>query len=549
MFRIVIILLFCFITKTIDAQKHTERDNLLYILDTLGDASKQCSVFNLLSSSYLEEDNKKVYSYAQQAVVCAEKSNNQAEMAAAYKLLYYYHSDVGQKIEALDYLLKSQVLFEAVGNKKQSSFILNNLGLFYKEDRVYDKAVDYFIQCTKLMKEHDFRTHLYKVYTNIAITYSEMKAYNDALKYLNLAVEECRRQNKQVSALINNTFGSVYLKLEQNDKALTYFEQAITFNGNEHRLGCAKAFLEIGKIQIIKDQYDKAFESLKKAKSIINSLNTINERTTLELYLFQLEAAKKNHRKATEHFNTYTILKDSLFDLKKYEITQKMKLEFDVERKEKAILLLEKENLIQMQQQKVSIAMLIIIAFLLGSIGLRYYYSLQLMKKEKQVVITKEALTNSEKIMLQKEKEKIERELKFKQKELTNFALHLTQKNEFLEVIEKELNGFKFNSKDNAKLRGLLFELRQRNIAEHELDSFQKRAEVLNSQFRQHLIEKFPTLSKNEVRLVIFLNIGLSSKEIATINQVSEGAVKMARHRLRKKLNLDSAIDLADFFR
>ncbi len=59
--------------------------------------------------------------------------------------------------------------------------------------------------------------------------------------------------------------------------------------------------------------------------------------------------------------------------------------------------------------------------------------------------------------------------------------------------------------------------------------------------------KKFPNLSIYELRLCVFLKIGLSSKEIADILQVLPLSKNFSRSRLRKKLGLESEDDLYEF--
>ena len=61
------------------------------------------------------------------------------------------------------------------------------------------------------------------------------------------------------------------------------------------------------------------------------------------------------------------------------------------------------------------------------------------------------------------------------------------------------------------------------------------------------LKKNFPTLSANEIQICLLLRLQLSSKEIASIKNISVDSLKVLRYRLRKKLNLDSSVKLAEF--
>lgn len=69
-----------------------------------------------------------------------------------------------------------------------------------------------------------------------------------------------------------------------------------------------------------------------------------------------------------------------------------------------------------------------------------------------------------------------------------------------------------------------------------------------NSDFYQKLIRDFPELTTNERRLCTLLNLNMSTKEIAQMTRQTPHSIKIARCRLRAKLNLTgSKMTLQEF--
>ena len=62
--------------------------------------------------------------------------------------------------------------------------------------------------------------------------------------------------------------------------------------------------------------------------------------------------------------------------------------------------------------------------------------------------------------------------------------------------------------------------------------------------FFDRLIEKHPKLTNSDLRLCAYIRLNLSTKEIASLMNVSSSSVEMAKYRLRKKLELDESIAL-----
>ena len=75
----------------------------------------------------------------------------------------------------------------------------------------------------------------------------------------------------------------------------------------------------------------------------------------------------------------------------------------------------------------------------------------------------------------------------------------------------------------------------ERKLMDHLLLELQ----ASNLAFQHELKRRYPSLTAYDIRLCTYLKANLSTKEIATLLNISPDSVKKAKHRLRKKLNLD----------
>ncbi|MCE7993657.1 MAG: sigma-70 family RNA polymerase sigma factor [Roseivirga sp.] len=62
--------------------------------------------------------------------------------------------------------------------------------------------------------------------------------------------------------------------------------------------------------------------------------------------------------------------------------------------------------------------------------------------------------------------------------------------------------------------------------------------EASNGRFQSQLKHRYPRLTSYDLRLCTYLKSNLSTKEIATLLNITPDSVKKAKHRLRKKLLL-----------
>ncbi len=78
-------------------------------------------------------------------------------------------------------------------------------------------------------------------------------------------------------------------------------------------------------------------------------------------------------------------------------------------------------------------------------------------------------------------------------------------------------------------------------LERHLMDRLILELETANSLFQRKLKDRHPALTPYDLRLCTYLKSNLSTKEIATLLNITPDSVKKAKHRLRKKLSLDPA--------
>ena len=79
-----------------------------------------------------------------------------------------------------------------------------------------------------------------------------------------------------------------------------------------------------------------------------------------------------------------------------------------------------------------------------------------------------------------------------------------------------------------------------------EWDNFKLYFEKVHVGFFKKLIKKHPSISTQDLRHCALIRLNLSITESATIFGISPKSIKMARLRLRKKMNLNSQQELID---
>ncbi|MBN2756385.1 MAG: hypothetical protein JXR51_04340 [Bacteroidales bacterium] len=113
-----------------------------------------------------------------------------------------------------------------------------------------------------------------------------------------------------------------------------------------------------------------------------------------------------------------------------------------------------------------------------------------------------------------------------------------SEKYEILSVLLKKLKKEKSEIKEFINDTFNLEKVRNNIIKEIKSD---------NPEFLNKLKLNYPELTTNEIQHCLLIKVGLSYKEISAIMNISVNGVKIARNRLRKKLNLSEGVKTQDF--
>ena len=174
----------------------------------------------------------------------------------------------------------------------------------------------------------------------------------------------------------------------------------------------------------------------------------------------------------------------------------------------------------------------------------------ELLEREKENIIARQALTNAEIRAVQVENLYLQNEVENKRKDLINYAMSIVEQKEYFEKISESLKSLiteKRNEIRDEKLRKLEVEIRQRMSFSDKVEDFNIRIEKMHRDFMGRISQLYPDLSANEIKLAVLIRLGISSKEIATLLNISPKSVEINRYRLRKKLGLDRGANLTHF--
>ena len=172
--------------------------------------------------------------------------------------------------------------------------------------------------------------------------------------------------------------------------------------------------------------------------------------------------------------------------------------------------------------------------------------SLALQKKEAQY---KEEQEESEAEIIRLRNENLRSDIRHKNAQLASATMHLVQKGEILLKIKKELKRLVDNasSENRRKIQQLIHTIDDDIRLDNSWDQFESFFDQVHENFLKNLRSRFPSLTPKDQKLCAYLRMNLTTKEIAPLMNISVRGVEISRYRLRKKLELDTEVNLVDF--
>ena len=546
------------------------------------------TIFILIISYTLTAQNliykKQIDSLAQEISSIKEPNLSQARLYSQLATLY---SKEEKFTEANNNNNKALNIFQNLKDHRNTCKVLLDLAMNYDKSNQFDQAIKYSFKALDILElfqkdlstnEYEFRKGMiymnmgiingqinnnteslklliqardflinadefYKAvcYENLGNAYSELLEYDDALKYFNKA-QEFYIVNDVEPMLITNTLnniGNIYYSSKEYNKALSKFKKALSYIDKEdiyvsEKTGVlnsiADAYIELDSLQLAELYLDKSMD-LSRGEGGQRFIKN-NYKSRVKLY-----SKQKRYKAAYTNLNILKTIEDSLYEQQLIEKIASVKDEYELKVEQRdnllKIKLLEREKELNRYKTYALFALIFLILF----IALLIYNRQKQRNKLKEIELKNSNL----------EKQQLASKLDFKSNQLTNYAFYIVKKNEFLDSIKSEIDELKLDG--DSKLNSLSKIVNQHIIACQDRKDFEIRVKDENQDFYYKLDSKFPGLSDKNKNLCSLLLLELSSKEIASLLNISVDSVEKSRYRLRKKLDISREITISSFLK
>jgi len=468
----------------------------------------------------------------------AEKNgnrNNQVLVLKALVKIYAYRlKDVesalicAKKIKQIALEEKTSVYMIDYYNKMAEIYFYERLGL-EKFNQYTDSAIYYG-------KKHFPKYPIPLSYSNSALKYLNEKDYQKALTIFYSLNSWSNINKSELYQKIYNNIGFAHMLAKNYDSVEIYFKKSLYLaNQTQTKNDDFVRLLNLGIFYQETNQIPQALIYLEKAKRLDNCSALIFYKKKLPQTLAELYESTGNYKKAIEYRKLEIQYNDSIQSFNLNEQISAFEHKERVKKLENSNQILELEKIAMNRKSIIYVFILVVLSMIVTFI----YFHFRNGKIKAQLQIAKEHL---KRINVTYEKNYAERETASKSMML------LEKENLIISILTRLKNDKeKFSESDKPLLLEIISDL-DRSLNNKRWIDFETRFNKVHPEFLENLKIDFPKLTQNEKNLCCFLLLNMSSKDICAITYQSLESVKMARIRLRKKLNLtNTKEDLAAF--
>ncbi len=543
-------------------------EKALILARQMGNLKKEAQcLLGLGRIQLLQEKYIDAMQFYRTAFAIAKDNEFPRELVSAHNEIGISYYRLGAYPKALDSYYKALKLADSIGYNTGVNHAQNNLAIFYSINKDYRKSLHFFQEALKINEKAKDSTSIGVTASNIGLVYSGLHKYDSALQFLDysLAVFENTNDFRNLSSVYNNR-GSVNLEKGQVEMAYQDMMTSLSISERyDYQPGVLSVVLSLGSYFNKINQPDSALYFYKKA------LHMLYSREDVERSIIVYEGLRETYRSLNDYEQALYYSdkhEQANVELNSTELQKKiseLQIRFDEERKTQEI------NVLRIKQRNERIILWLVIAgmLIIATLMIYSYRVRHLSLNQDKIILEKEKRLNlleienqtAENQQLQAEmgvreeiarlkQQQFEEKIEHKNRALSLSALQIVSKNEILQSIRNSMEKASESGDDKTvkMLKQLIREIDSNINLDDEWENFKIHFEEVHTGFFARLQEKNEGLTANDLRMCAYIKIGLDTKEISRILNLSVNAVEKRRYRLRKKLGLEPDDSITEYF-
>jgi tetratricopeptide (TPR) repeat protein len=454
--------------------------------------------------------------------------------------------------EALDCFYQSLQAEEKNKNLNNAGGNLLNIGSVCLKMDDFEKAKYYYHQALTIFLQLKNESRANTAYTNLAAVLVNMGKVDSALYYYQKAADYFDKSKDAYSlSFVLISIGGIYKDLGQYDKAFPPLNRARTIcKANGMREFYSKSVTQLARLYYETGDKEKALQSANEALVISKDINQLQNSVELHELLYNIYKKQNKTNLALVQLEELNVVKDSLQKAKNLDALKKLDSKYLTEKLQQKELFLQQQSSLYKTRQ-VQFYLILTLVFLILIFVLVMFYIKHHAAHRKNKILEQETEINKQKAIIKEQENALyEAELNKQRNEILAISALQGKTNEALLQIINDLRKLGFQEIKNAQVSDNLYKMASNIEKLSVTDSwsdFRKGFTDVHPLFYENLNKICPSLTINDLKLASLIRMNLSSKEIASLTLRSLDSIHIARHRLRKKLEIEDDNKLVNF--
>ncbi|MCX7987516.1 MAG: tetratricopeptide repeat protein [Bacteroidales bacterium] len=278
------------------------------------------------------------------ALELAKKVNSRMQVDILNDIGVLYKSQ-GDYLKAIEYFQRNLEFVEANKDSILIGRTLNNLANVYFSYGVYTKAIEFYEKATDIFMRLGKLNYVGYLYMNTGVAYKKINSNSKALEYFRKSQEIFTRIGfKPGLAQVNGEMGTFYAEQGDYNRALRYVEESLNvYKSLGEKLLIAQALRQLGEIYQKAGSYNTALQYYRESITLFKELNAKKELLDSYENVASVYSAIGNYKQAYEYYKIYSTLKDSVLSEDYLRQMQENEARYENEKKENEIKLQKAE--------------------------------------------------------------------------------------------------------------------------------------------------------------------------------------------------------------
>ena len=582
-----------FITKSEDSARYY-LEKALQLSKIEKDSFNIIRAYNRFSvlEKYLENDLNTL-KYADSALEYGSSANQKHFAGIAYAhsnkgLAYNYLERFDLSLES--FLNANSFLLKDDQDTQIKTYLAENythLAKIYSSIKNNETALECIKKSLTISKAIDAYWETGESYEFMFAHYFDEKQYTLAQKYIDSAqTMYAKAENVQGIQFLAKYRAEIYLKQNKPDLAIPIYDallqldkkdgvayiltEGYTFLSkaytNKNKFKLAAKYLDSARVQAsisenlshrisIASQQAKIYKSRKQLSRGILELQTILKNENIDFFqeskkdlykeLSELYALNNDPKNALLSSNEHYRIKDSLRAILQKNKFNVIQSEFNYNELSAKLKARDAQLQVSKTEQKRARDNTY---FTIGVLGLIVLFFLISFYRQKKLNTVKRENLMAKQEVLSVKQEALDTQVAFKNKQITDFAIHISEKNELLEKIKIKLKQVKvINDTHKAVVNDTIHFINNDIDQNREKIQLYQQVNQTNDSFRAKIEQLYTNLNDKEKKVATMLRLGQPSKQIALQLGISAASVDNYRYNLRKKMEIPKGHSLKDF--